>query len=66
LHVYSGDKGEFTLYNDDGHTEEYLNGRYCETKIILEDGKEPCVKICETTGSFLRSEEYDFKVIMHQ
>jgi len=66
LHVYSGDKGEFTLYNDDGHTEEYLNGRYCETKIILEDGKDPSVKICETTGSFLRSDEYDFKVIMHQ
>ncbi len=33
IHAYAGADGAFTLYEDDGDSREYQQGRYCETPI---------------------------------
>ncbi|MBK8027992.1 MAG: DUF5110 domain-containing protein [Chloroflexi bacterium] len=33
LHAYAGADGAFTLYEDDGDSREYQQGRHCETPI---------------------------------
>lgn len=37
IRIYPGNKGEFTLYEDDGISEEYKNGGYLKTKISYEN-----------------------------
>jgi dienelactone hydrolase len=37
LHVYPGADGSFTLIEDDGRSNDYLNGSYATTMITLED-----------------------------
>lgn len=36
IDIFAGDNGEFILYEDDGETLEYLNGKYVETKMSLQ------------------------------
>jgi alpha-glucosidase (family GH31 glycosyl hydrolase) len=34
LHVFAGADNTFTLYEDDGSSQNYLNGDFCQTKIV--------------------------------
>lgn len=38
LRIYSGADGEFFLYDDDGQSYEYENGRYSRIRIVYHDG----------------------------
>lgn len=54
LHIFPGSEGGFSLFEDDGMTNDYLNGAIAETKFKLtepENGKFELV-ISKTTGSY--------------
>ena len=36
IRIFAGDSGSFTMYEDDGNSLEYLNGKYAETKMDLQ------------------------------
>lgn len=40
LHVFTGDEGEFVLYEDDGNSNDYLNGSFATTTFSLKARKE--------------------------
>jgi len=40
LHVFTGDEGEFVLYEDDGNSNDYLNGSYATTTFSLKARKD--------------------------
>lgn len=53
LNIYAGNNGEFTLYEDDGLSLDYLKGKFATTKIRYEEkGKDICVLIGATKGSY--------------
>jgi alpha-glucosidase (family GH31 glycosyl hydrolase) len=45
LHVYPGKNGQFTLLEDDGISNDYLKGKYAETRIEMENIDENSLKI---------------------
>lgn len=53
LNIYAGNKGEFTLYEDDGLSLDYLKGKFATTRIIYEEkGKDISVLIGATKGNY--------------
>lgn len=50
IDIFAGDNGEFILYEDDGETLQYLNGKYVETKMILQWGDFANFKISSAKG----------------
>ncbi|BAZ48304.1 glycoside hydrolase family protein [Nostoc sp. NIES-4103] len=52
LRIWKG-KGEFTLYEDDGHTFEYQTGAFCTTTYrVSTQGQQTIVEISAREGSF--------------
>jgi alpha-glucosidase len=39
LEIYPGENGSFTLYEDDGRTNDYLNGSYSTTRIVYNESE---------------------------
>ncbi|MBH8563725.1 glycoside hydrolase family 31 protein [Nostoc sp. CENA67] len=52
LRIWRG-KGEFTLYEDDGHTFEYQTGAFCTTTYqVITQGQQTIVEISAREGNF--------------
>lgn len=66
IKCYPGEKGEFTLYEDDGITSEYLNQKCLKTKISYEnsDGKITLELKIEGDGYDKMPELRDYTVIL--
>lgn len=68
IHVFPGSKGEFSLFEDDGLSNEYLNGVIAETKFELkkpDNGRFELI-IYPTKGSFKKmSKSRKYQVIVH-
>ena len=54
INVYPGADGEFTLYEDDGYTYDYRDGKMATTRMSVSgDGKSSCtLTVCRREGSF--------------
>lgn len=58
LHMFAGADGEFTLYEDDGHTQANERGEYALTRLILHQEKESIRFIIEPVkGRFTELKE---------
>lgn len=53
IHVFTGSDGDFSLFEDDGKSNDYLNGGYSKTNILIKTGnKDDVIKIDAIKGSF--------------
>jgi alpha-glucosidase (family GH31 glycosyl hydrolase) len=50
LRIFAGADGTFTLYEDDGVSMEYENGKYCTTDYVLQWGAEKVFNILPAQG----------------
>jgi alpha-glucosidase (family GH31 glycosyl hydrolase) len=65
IHIYTGADGKFTLYEDDGMTDQYQKGKFATQEIIYSD-KERSLTIKPVKGSYTGMEkERRYQVIFH-
>ena len=66
LHVYDGDDGEFNLIEDDGKSNDYLQGIYAKTEISFQSDEVGRIKIEPVKGFYQRmSEKRDWEIFFH-
>ncbi len=53
LKVYAGADNTFTLYEDDGETEDYKKGMFAQTEITLKWGERPELTISRPKGDYV-------------
>ena len=63
IRVYSGDNCEFTLYEDDGETTEYQNGKYAKTLIKWDENNRTLT--IEPNGGQL-SVNHKFRILFYE
>lgn len=52
--IYSGDCGEYTLYEDDGHSSGYQKGQFARTRVTTRSNQEKvCVEIEPSVGTYV-------------
>lgn len=60
--IYSGENGEFTLYNDEGDNYSYENGNFSAIKLFYND-KEKTLTFGKAMGAFQYQKNFKIKVI---
>jgi alpha-glucosidase (family GH31 glycosyl hydrolase) len=68
LHIYPGEDANYTLFEDDGTSNDYLRGIYASTKIeCLKSGLKLTIVINPVEGTYSGMNEYrNWKLIIHQ
>lgn len=65
LHIYTGSKGQFTLYEDDGSSEHYQRGSYATQDFIYDDELRT-LKILPVQGTFKKINNLrSYQIIFH-
>lgn len=66
LHIWEGQNGSFTLYEDEGTNYDYEHGQYCTTLMTYDDAS-GCVALVARDGFYAELvPEKDFHVILHR
>lgn len=66
LHIWEGQNGSFTLYEDEGTNYDYEHGQYCTTLMTYDDAS-GCVALAARDGFYAELvPEKDFHVILHR
>ena len=62
INIYGLSETSFTIYEDDGETESYIDGSFRKTEVtVRNDGKNWCIDIGAANGDF--ATEYDTRIV---
>lgn len=65
INVFPGNNNSFTVYEDDNLTENYLNGKYAETKIVFDwENKTLNISITKDDADII-PEDRNYKIILN-
>jgi alpha-glucosidase len=65
VHIYPGKISSFELYDDDGHSYDYENGRYVKTMLEYEETDVQSIKIYPVHAAKTLLESRNYTIVLH-